>query len=72
MTPVEFLAELVFGVYQLATIFLENVVANGDPLSIIAFLVGQVLLVGSIVAIAYLAVGALASTVGIQLPSPGK
>ncbi|QHS18044.1 hypothetical protein [Halopenitus persicus] len=72
MTPVEFLAELVFGVYQLATIFLENVVANGDPLSILAFLVGQVLLVGSIVAIAYLTVGALASTVGIQLPSPGK
>ncbi|MFC6615732.1 hypothetical protein ACFQAS_12380 [Halopenitus salinus] len=71
-TPVEFITELVGGVPRLANIFLENVVAGGDPLSIVSFLVGQLLIVGSVVAIAYLAVGALANEVGIQFPSLGE
>lgn len=68
-TPVEFVTELVGGVPRLANIFLENVIGTGDPLSIISAIIGQLLIVGSVVALGYLAVGALANEVGIEFPS---
>ncbi|MFA9516476.1 hypothetical protein ACERIT_04555 [Halopenitus sp. H-Gu1] len=71
-TPVEFITELVGDVPRLITIFLENVVGTGDPLSIVSVAVGQVLIIVSVLAFAYLVVGALANEVGIEFPSLGS
>lgn len=72
ITPAEFVLELLSNVVELLFIFVQKVVLAVDPLTAVSFIVGQVLVVGAVAALGYLALGALAAEFGVELPTIGK
>lgn len=72
VTPAEFVLELLSNVVELFFIFVQKVVLAVDPLTAISFIVGQLLVVGAVVVLGYLALGALAAELGVDLPAIGK
>lgn len=72
VTPAEFVLELLSNVVELLFIFVQEVVLAVDPLTAVSFIVGQVLVVGAVAALGYLALGALAAELGVELPTIGK
>lgn len=72
VTPAEFILELLSNVVELLFIFVQEVVLAVDPLTAVSFIVGQVLVVGAVAALGYLALGALAAELGVELPTIGK
>lgn len=72
ITPVEFVLELLNNVVELLVIFIERVFLSVDPLTAIVGVVGQVMLVGAVAVLGYLALGALAAELGVELPTIGK
>ena len=72
MALIDFVSRLVRDVGRFVDIFLnELILGAGDPLSALLVLVGQVLIVASVGALGYAAVGALLSEIGVNLPALG-
>ncbi|WP_058366236.1 hypothetical protein [Haloparvum sedimenti] len=67
----DFVVRVVGDVGRLGGVFVEQVLANGDPISIAVFVVGQLFMVGAIAALGYAALGALLSEIGVDLPALG-
>ena len=63
VTIFDFVVEILGNVVELARIFLFDVIVN-DPLSLVSWLVGAVLIAFSMGLMAYLALGALGELVG--------
>ena len=63
VTIFEFVAEILGNVVEVTRIFLLDVAFN-DPLSLVSWLVGAILIAFSMGLMAYLALGALAELVG--------
>lgn len=72
ITPVEFVLELLNNVVELLVIFIERVFLSVDPLTAVLGIAGQVMLVGAVAVLGYLALGALAAELGVELPTIGK
>jgi hypothetical protein len=72
VTPAEFVLELLSNVVELLVIFVDKVVLGVDPLTAISWIAGQVLIVGAVAVLGYLALGALAAEFGVELPAIGK
>lgn len=72
ITPAEFILELLSNVVELLVIFVQEVVLGVDPLTAISWVVGQAIIVAAVAALGYLALGALAAEVGVDLPAIGK
>lgn len=69
---IDFVSRVVGDIGRFVDIFLNDLVLGaGDPLSALLVVVGQVLLVASVAALGYLAVGALLQEFGVKLPSLG-
>ena len=69
---IDFFARLVGDVGRFLDVFLNDIVLGaGDPLSALLVLVGQVLIIASVGALGYVAVGALLQEIGVTLPSLG-
>lgn len=66
VTVVDFVVELVLSTVELLQIFVFDV-ALADPLSFVSFLAGSVVIGITMAAGGYLALGALAEAVGINL-----
>ena len=72
MALIVFVSRLVRDVGRFVDIFLNDLILGaGDPLSALLVLVGQVLIVASVGALGYAAVGALLSEIGVNLPALG-
>ena len=72
MALIDFVSRLVGDVGRFVDIFLNDLILGaGDPLSALLVLVGQVLIVASVGALGYAAVGALLSEIGVNLPALG-
>jgi hypothetical protein len=72
MALIDFVARLVGDVGRFVDIFLNDLILGaGDPLSALLVVVGQVLIVASVGALGYAAVGALLGEIGVDLPSFG-
>ncbi|MEZ3163215.1 hypothetical protein ABNG03_00415 [Halorubrum sp. RMP-47] len=72
MALIDFVSRLVGDVGRFVDIFLNDLILGaGDPLSALLVLVGQVLIVASVAALGYAAVGALLSEIGVDLPALG-
>ena len=72
MALINFVSRLVRDVGRFVDIFLNDLILGaGDPLSALLVLVGQVLIVASVGALGYAAVGALLSEIGVNLPALG-
>ncbi|WP_297888065.1 hypothetical protein [uncultured Halorubrum sp.] len=72
MALIDFVSRLVRDVGRFVDIFLNDLILGaGDPLSALLVLVGQVLIVASVGALGYAAVGALLSEIGVNLPALG-
>lgn len=72
MALIDFVSRLVRDVGRFVDIFLNDLILGaGDPLSAMLVLVGQVLIVASVGALGYAAVGALLSEIGVNLPALG-
>ncbi|GAB3413560.1 hypothetical protein GCM10027435_07610 [Haloparvum alkalitolerans] len=67
----DFVVRVVGDVGRLGGVFVEQVLTNGDPISIAVFVVGQLFMVGAIAALGYAALGALLSEIGVDLPALG-
>ena len=63
VTIFDFLVEILSNVFELARIFLFDVIVN-DPLSLISWVVGAIIIAFSMGLMAYLALGALGELVG--------
>ncbi|MDZ5809771.1 hypothetical protein U4E84_00175 [Halorubrum sp. AD140] len=69
---IDFASRLVGDVGRFVDIFLNDLILGaGDPLSALLVLVGQVLIVATMAAFGYMAVGALLQEIGVTLPSLG-
>ncbi|WP_144796362.1 hypothetical protein [Halorubrum depositum] len=69
---IDFVSRIVGDVGRFVDIFLNDLVLGaGDPLSALLVAVGQVLIVASVAALGYAAVGALLQEIGVKLPSLG-
>lgn len=71
-TPAEFVLELLSNVVELVVIFLQDVALGVDPLTTIAWAAGMAFVLAAVVALGYLALGALAAEVGVTFPGIGK
>ena len=72
MALIDFVSRLVRDVGRFVDIFLNDLILGaGDPLSALLVLVGKVLIVASVGALGYAAVGALLSEIGVNLPALG-
>ncbi|OYR58823.1 hypothetical protein DJ83_14055 [Halorubrum ezzemoulense] len=72
MALIDFVSRLVGDVGRFVDIFLNDLILGaGDPLSALLVLVGQVLIITSVGALGYAAVGALLGEIGVNLPSLG-
>lgn len=68
----EFVTRLVGDVGRFVDIFANDLILGaGDPLSAVLVLVGQLLIIASVAALGYAAVGALLGEIGVKLPSLG-
>ena len=63
VTLFDFVAEILGNVFELARIFLLDVIVN-DPLSLVSWVVGAVIMAFTIGLMAYLALGALGELFG--------
>jgi len=72
ITPAEFILELLSNVVELLVIFVQEVVLGVDPLTAVSWVVGQAIIVAAVAALGYLALGALAAELGVELPGIGK
>lgn len=63
VTILDFVAEILGNVFELARIFLFDVIAN-DPLSLVSWVVGAVIMAFTVGLMAYLALGALGELLG--------
>lgn len=69
---IDFVSRLVGDVGRFVDIFLSEVVLGaGDPVSALLVVVGQVLIVASVLGFGYLVIGALLNEIGVKLPSLG-
>lgn len=69
---IDFVSRLVGDVGRFVDVFLNDIILGaGDPLSVLLVLVGQVLIIASVGALGYVAVGALLQEIGVTLPSLG-
>ncbi|SMO46524.1 hypothetical protein [Halorubrum cibi] len=69
---IDFVSRLVGDVGRFVDIFANDLILGaGDPLSALLVVVGQVLIVASVAAFGYAAVGALLGEIGVKLPSLG-
>ncbi|GAB7008993.1 hypothetical protein [Halorubrum trueperi] len=69
---IDFVSRLVGDVSRFVDIFLNDLILGaGDPVSALLVVVGQVILVASVLALGYAAVGALLNEIGVTLPSLG-
>ena len=69
---IDFVSRLVGDVGRFVDIFLHDLILGaGDPLSALLVVVGQVLILASVGALGYAAVGALLGEIGVKLPSLG-
>jgi hypothetical protein len=69
---IDFVSRLVGDVGRFVDIFLNDLILGaGDPLSALLVVVGQVLILASVGALGYAAVGALLGEIGVKLPSLG-
>ena len=69
---IDFVSRLVGDVGRFVDVFLNDLILGaGDPLSALLVLVGQVLIIASVAALGYTAVGALLQEIGVTLPSLG-
>lgn len=69
---VDFVARLIGDVGRFLDVFLNDLILGaGDPLSALLVVVGQVLIVASVGALGYAALGALLGELGVSLPSLG-
>ena len=69
---IDFVSRIVGDIGRFVDIFLNDLILGaGDPLSALLVLVGQVLIIASVSALGYLAVGALLQEIGITIPSLG-
>ena len=72
MALIDFVSRLVGDVGRFVDIFLNDLILGaGDPLSALLVVVGQVLIVASVGALGYAAVGALLNEIGVNLPALG-
>lgn len=73
VTVFDFVAEILGNVFELARIFLFDVIVN-DPLSLVSWVVGAVIMAFTMGLMAYLAFGALADLVGGSMGTrdPGR
>lgn len=66
----EFIVRLVGDVGRFIDIFLNDLILGaGDPLTVISFFVGQVLIGVAVLVFGYAAVGGLLNEIGVKLPS---
>jgi hypothetical protein len=69
---IDFASRLVGDIGRFVDIFLNDLIlGGGGPLSALLVVVGQVLIVASVAALGYAAVGALLEEIGVTLPSLG-
>jgi hypothetical protein len=69
---IDFVSRVVGDIGRFVDIFLNDLILGaGDPLSALLVLVGQVLILASVGALGYVAVGALLQEFGVTLPSLG-
>ena len=71
-TLLDFIVALLTSIGDLVVIFLRDVALRGDPLALLVFLVGAGLTTAAVTGFGLLVVGALADSVGISVPSPGR
>jgi len=72
MALIDFVSRLVGDVGRFVDIFLNDLILGaGDPLSALLVLVGQVLIIASVGALGYAAVGALLTEIDVNLPALG-
>ena len=72
MALIDFVSRLVRDVGRFVDIFLNDLILGaGDPLSALLVLVGQVLIIASVGALGYAAVGALLTEIDVNLPALG-
>jgi hypothetical protein len=69
---IDFVSRLIGDVGRFVDVFLNDIILGaGDPLSALLILVGQVIIIASVSALGYAAVGALLQEIGVTLPSLG-
>ena len=69
---IDFVSRVVGDIGRFVDIFLNDLILGaGDPLSALLIVVGQVLIIASVSALGYAAVGALLQEIGVTLPSLG-
>ncbi len=69
---IDFVSRVVGDIGRFVDIFLNDLILGaGDPLSALLVVIGQVLIVASVAALGYAAVGALLQEIGVTLPSLG-
>ena len=69
---IDFVSRVVGDIGRFVDIFLNDLILGaGDPLSALLVLVGQVLIIASVAALGYAAVGALLQEIGVKIPSLG-
>ena len=73
VTILDFVVEILSNVFELARIFLFDVIVN-DPLSLVSWVIGAIILAFTMGLMAYLAFGALGDLVGgsIGTRNPGR
>lgn len=71
-TPMEFVVEMITGLFELGGIFAREVLLSGDPLTAIIWLMGATITGFSIAFFGYLVAGALGREVGIVTPTPRR
>lgn len=69
---IELLRTLVRNVFQMNDVFAEQVIFGGDPLAGVLWLFGQLFIVGSVLVMGYLTLGAILREIGISLPNIGE
>lgn len=69
---IDFVSRLIGDVGRFLDVFLNDIILGaGDPLSALLVVVGQVLIIASVLILGYTAVGALLGEIGVKLPSLG-
>lgn len=71
-TLLDFIVALLTSIGDLVVIFLRDVALRGDPLALVVFLVGAGLTTAAVAGFGLLVAGALAESLGINPPSPGR
>jgi hypothetical protein len=71
-TLLDFIVALLTSIIDLVVIFLRDVALRGDPLALLVFLVGAALTTAAVAGFGLLVAGAVAESVGISPPSPGR